>query len=74
METVMAAGVFKTHCLKTIDAVAKGDVVIITKHGKPLAKLVPMPGRQKLFGALRDSVIKADDLVSPIEDEWEAAQ
>jgi prevent-host-death family protein len=39
----MVAGSFKTHCLAIIDEVqAKHETVVITKHGKPGAKLVPV--------------------------------
>jgi prevent-host-death family protein len=39
----MAAGSFKTHCLAIMDEVqAKRETVVITKHGKPAAKLVPV--------------------------------
>lgn len=38
----MAAGSFKAHCLAVMDEVqAKRETVVITKHGKPVAKLVP---------------------------------
>ena len=39
----MAAGSFKIHCLAVMDEVhAKRETVLITKHGKPVAKLVPV--------------------------------
>ncbi len=39
----MAAGSFKIHCLSVMDEVqAKRETVLITKHGKPVAKLVPV--------------------------------
>jgi antitoxin (DNA-binding transcriptional repressor) of toxin-antitoxin stability system len=39
----MAAGVFKTNCLKVMDEVqAKRVTVVITKRGKPVAMLVPV--------------------------------
>jgi prevent-host-death family protein len=39
----MAAGAFKVHCLKVMDEVqSKRQAVLITKRGKPVAKLVPV--------------------------------
>jgi antitoxin (DNA-binding transcriptional repressor) of toxin-antitoxin stability system len=39
----MAAGFFKAHCLAVMDEVqAKRETVVITKHGEPVAKLVPV--------------------------------
>jgi antitoxin (DNA-binding transcriptional repressor) of toxin-antitoxin stability system len=39
----MAAGSFKSKCLAVMDEVhAKCETVIITKHRKPVAKLVPV--------------------------------
>ena len=38
----MPAGKFKDLCLKTLDEVARTrSVVVITKRGRPVAKLVP---------------------------------
>ena len=38
----MAAGKFKDVCLKTLDEVARTKTaVVITKRGRPVAKLVP---------------------------------
>jgi prevent-host-death family protein len=38
----MAAGAFKIHCLAVMDEVqAKRETVVITKRGKPVAKLIP---------------------------------
>jgi prevent-host-death family protein len=33
----------KTHLPRLLDAVAKGKTITITKHGVPVAKLVPIP-------------------------------
>ena len=39
----MAAGEFKAKCLGVIDEVnATGKTVIITKRGKPMARLLPL--------------------------------
>ena len=38
----IAAGTFKDRCLKTLDEVASSkSPVVITKRGRPIAKLVP---------------------------------
>ena len=64
----MAAGVFKTNCLAVMDEVqAKREAVIITKHGKPVAKLVPVDSQEDddIFGFLRGKVRITGDVVSP---------
>jgi len=39
----MAAGKFKAQCLGVLDEVqAKREPVLVTKHGKPVAKVVPI--------------------------------
>ena len=38
----MAASSFKIHCLSVLDEVqAKRETIVITKRGKPVAKLIP---------------------------------
>lgn len=63
----MAAGVFKTNCLAVMDEVqARRETVVITKHGKPVAKLVPVePQDDDIFGFLRGKVRITGDVVSP---------
>ena len=40
---MMAAAKFKAHCLAEMDEVqAKREPVLVTKNGKPVAKLVPL--------------------------------
>ena len=48
----MAAGTFKAKCLAVMDEVqSKRETVIITKHGKPVAKLVPVGDENdEIFG------------------------
>jgi prevent-host-death family protein len=63
----MAAGAFKANCLAVMDEVqAKHETVVITKHGKPVAKLVPVePQDDDIFGFLRGKVAITGDVVSP---------
>ena len=50
----MAAAQFKAQCLAVMDQVQlSGREVVITKHGKPVVKLVPVSkGEDAIFGAL----------------------
>ena len=64
----MAAGVFKSKCLKVMDEVqAKREAVIITKRGRPVAKLVPVDAEANdIFGFLAGKIEIVGDVVSPI--------
>ncbi len=70
----MAAGVFKTNCLAVMDEVqAKRETVIITKRGKPVAKLVPVETQDDdIFGFLAGKGRITGDVVSPAltPEEW----
>jgi prevent-host-death family protein len=63
----MAAGAFKAHCLAVMDEVqAKRETVVITKHGKPVAKLVPViEEKDDIFGFLAGKARITGDVVSP---------
>ena len=56
----MAAGVFKANCLAVMDEVqAKRETVVITKHGKPVAKLVPINmDKDEIFGFLAPARVR----------------
>jgi prevent-host-death family protein len=72
----MAAGEFKVHCLKVMDEVqSKRQAVLITKRGKPVAKLVPVEQeKDDIFGFMKGigSIEIKGDIVSPIltPEEW----
>jgi prevent-host-death family protein len=63
----MAAGAFKTNCLAVMDEVqAKRETVVITKHGKPVAKLVPMNTESdEIYNFLSGKGAISGDVVSP---------
>ena len=73
MRTIKASE-FKAKCLKIMDEVAStGEPVVITKHGVPVAQLVPAVRKpETLFGAMKGSVTYMGDIISPIDVEWEA--
>ena len=70
----MAAGVFKANCLAVMDEVqSKRVTVVITKHGKPVAKLVPInTDKDEIFGFLAGKGKVIGDVVSPAltPEEW----
>lgn len=71
----ISAGKFKAQCLQLMDEVqAKQTAIIITKRGKPVAKLVPFEEvpPPPLFGYLQGSVIVQGDIITPFEESWEA--
>lgn len=75
METTIGAGDFKAKCLQLLDAVAEHrEPLVITKRGKPVARLIPMPPDTQLFGALAGSVVDETDIVAPIGAEWNSAK
>ena len=71
----MPAGVFKSKCLAVMDEVqAKCESVIITKHGKPVAKLVPVDSsRDDFYDSMKGKVTILGDIVGPVfsEEEWD---
>jgi prevent-host-death family protein len=72
----MPAGEFKAHCLAVMDAVEKTrEPVLITKHGRPVAKLVPTEEPVRAFLGRLEGVIKiTGDIESPVvpAEDWEA--
>jgi prevent-host-death family protein len=71
-EKSIGAGEFKAKCLKLLDEVAEtGEPLVVTKFGKPVAKIVPMPEPREIFGAMKGSVLWEGDIISPIEGVWD---
>ncbi|MGD0987409.1 MAG: type II toxin-antitoxin system prevent-host-death family antitoxin [Candidatus Sulfotelmatobacter sp.] len=72
----MAAGKFKAQCLAVMDQVShSGEAVVITKHGKPVVKLVPAKkGANDIFGYMAGKVKIVGDIVGPITplEDWES--
>ena len=71
---MITAGKFKAQCLRIMDDVQKHHrEVVITKYGKPVAKLVGVTVKTKepLFGFLKGSVVVKGDIISPVEEAWD---
>src|SRR5687767_14776090 len=66
--TKVPATEFKARCLELMDRVAeRRETYVITKHGKPVAKLVPVERKpdEPLFGRLRHMVDEVGDILGP---------
>jgi len=73
MKTIKASE-FKAKCLKLMDEVAEtGEPLVITKHGKPVARLIPEPTqRRSIIGLHKGQIEILGDIVAPTGVEWEA--
>ena len=70
-EKEIPAGKFKAECLALLDLVARtGRTLIITKRGRPVARLVPLEKGGP--PSLRGSVKVLGDIVGPVEELWDA--
>lgn len=80
MKQIIPAGEFKAKCLHLMDEVQQHHrSIIITKYGKPIAKLVPFTQRndakaKDLFGYMKNTVTILGDIVSPIDETWDVEQ
>ncbi len=72
------AGEFKARCLAVMDEVqATGEPVLVTKHGKPVVKLIPAKVKDdNIFGYMAGKAKITGDIVSPVTaiEDWDALQ
>jgi prevent-host-death family protein len=70
----ISATEFKAQCLSLMDQVhEKREVILITKHGKPIAKLVPADRPFEIhspIGFLKGKVTIKEDIVKPLGVDW----
>ena len=73
MRTIKASE-FKAKCLRIMEEVAAtGEPVVVTKHGVPIAQLIPAKRRPvTLFGALKGSISIEGDIIAPVDARWDA--
>jgi prevent-host-death family protein len=70
----VAAGEFKARCLELMDRVREtGTEYVITKHGTPVAKLVPVVERRRVpfFGSMKDTVLAYERPLDPLDDDYD---
>jgi len=63
----------KTNLSKLLEAVARGEEVVIAKSGRPVAKLVPLPRLEKSPGRLKGKIRIAEDFDAPLPEPLAAA-
>lgn len=73
----IAISEFKAKCLAILEQVRRTRQPIrITRHGKPVAEVVPpapITERSKMLGCMKNRAVLLGDIVSPAadEDDWE---
>lgn len=74
MSQKIAISQFKSHCLEILSNLNKSkSSIIITKRNKPIATVSPFSSKKEsLFGMLKNKAEIKDDIISPIDEEWEA--
>ena len=68
----VAARSFKARCLALMDEVqTRRETLVITKRGKPVAKLVPADqDSDEIYNFLRGKGAVAGDVISPALEDW----
>jgi prevent-host-death family protein len=68
----VAVGEAKKRLCELVDRAEHGETVVILRHGRPIARLAPMPGRGKPWRVEvpdNPALYKGIDLNAPILDE-----
>jgi prevent-host-death family protein len=68
----ISASRFKAQCLALLDDVAGGgEEIVVTKHGRPVARVVAIAQPPALEGSVTFHVAP-DELVAPLDVAWDA--
>jgi prevent-host-death family protein len=71
MTRIVTASRFKAQCLALLDEAAAGEEIIVTKHGRPVARVIAAEGAVDLIGSVTFEV-DDDALIAPLSDDWDA--
>jgi prevent-host-death family protein len=72
MDKTLSASHFKAHCLALLDEVADtGEGLIVTKRGRPVARVTPVKAPDSLRGSVTFNV-SDDELIAPLPESWDA--
>lgn len=72
--TTVPAASFKARCLELMDRVRETrEAYVVTKHGKPVAKLVPYEDTppRPFFGCMAGTLLKYERPFDAIDGEWD---
>lgn len=70
----ITASRFKARCLALLDEVESSRQPLeVTKHGRPVARVVPIEGVPPLRGSVTYNV-DDDELLGPIDVEWDSTR
>lgn len=73
-DRVYTATRLKAELLGVLDEVeASGRPVVVTKHGRPVARLVPAAEPAPLAGSVR-FLVDDEALLAPLDEPWDAEQ
>ncbi|MDQ3722411.1 MAG: type II toxin-antitoxin system Phd/YefM family antitoxin [Actinomycetota bacterium] len=70
-ERTVPAGRFKAQCLAMLDEVAAtGEQIVVTKRGRPVARVVAIEEPIGLGGSVTYHV-SDEELIAPLDERWE---
>lgn len=71
MERRVSATQFKAKCLALLDEVAEtGEALVVTKRGKPVARVEPVGAPRSLEGSVT-FLVPDEELIAPLFPDWE---
>ena len=75
-DTIIPVSEFKARCLEILETLRRGGrELIVTKHGEPMARVVPIDDRAPLRGLLKGQLEIVGDIVQvDFSDDWEAVR
>lgn len=66
MKRLVSVTQAKARLEELIDQMLAGDEIVITKRGKPVAKLLPVAQPQRRFGVLKGKLVIPDSFFDPL--------
>ena len=71
MSREVSASEFKAKCLGLLDEVAeKGETIVVTKRGRPVARVLPVEAPASLRGSV-EYLVDEEELVEPVLGRWD---